>query len=75
MFRQIPVGNSSATLVNHPIRYNGAVPPLRHMPMHAGEDTETILAEIGYHGPDIDKLIAAGAVSTAKAPSENGETV
>ena len=67
MFRDVPVPGGTATLVNHPNRYDGEVPPLRRLALAIGEDTREVLGELGYPPAEIDDLVARGAVA---APSK-----
>lgn len=45
----------------HPVRYDGAAPPVRQLPPRLGEHTREVLAEAGYSGDEIERLIADGA--------------
>ncbi|MCX8997028.1 CoA transferase [Rhizobiaceae bacterium BDR2-2] len=67
IFSTIPVRGGEATIVNHPLKYDGAVPDLRRMPPEIGEHGEEILASLGFDQSEIDALVEAGAV--APAPS------
>ncbi len=49
-------------VLSHPVRYDGAPPPLRRVPPEPGEHTEEILAELGYDEEAIEKFKAEGAV-------------
>lgn len=49
-------------VLSHPVRYDGASPPLRGVPPELGEHTEEILAELGYDEGSIEKFKAEGAV-------------
>ncbi len=66
VFRDVPVPGGTATLVNHPNRYDGEVPPLRRLALAIGADTREVLGEIGYAPAEIDDLVARGAIVTAK---------
>ena len=57
VFREVPVGDQAATLVNHPLRYDGEVPELRHLAIEIGEDGRDILAELGYSPGETETLI------------------
>ena len=57
VFREVPVGDASATLVNHPLRYDGEVPGLRHLALEVGEDGRDILADLGYSPGETEALI------------------
>jgi crotonobetainyl-CoA:carnitine CoA-transferase CaiB-like acyl-CoA transferase len=63
VFREVPVPGGTATLVNHPNRYDGEVPPLRRLALAIGEDTREVLSEIGYAPAEIDDLVARGAIA------------
>lgn len=65
IFREVHLDGETAVLVNHPIRYDGEPPEYRCMPLRAGQDTRTILAEVGYTAPEIESMVAAGAVGVA----------
>lgn len=71
VFREVAVPGGTATLVNHPNRYDGQVPPLRRLAIEIGEDTREVLGELGYARGEIDDLIASGAIT---APPEEGTT-
>jgi crotonobetainyl-CoA:carnitine CoA-transferase CaiB-like acyl-CoA transferase len=71
VFREVPVKRGRAILVNHPNRYDGEVPPLRHLALEIGADTRAVLAEIGYGAAEIEALLGSGAVAEpAEATSE-----
>ena len=63
VFRKVPVDGGTATLVNHPLRYDGEVPRLRHLALRAGEDTEEVLGEIGLSKEQVRELADAGVVN------------
>ncbi|MCC6867338.1 MAG: CoA transferase [Burkholderiales bacterium] len=67
VFRRVPVRDAAATLVNHPVRYDGGVPPLRHLAVDPGEDTRGVLREAGYADAEIERLVASRAVVAAGA--------
>lgn len=48
--------------LNHPVRYDGAAPPLRRTPPSVGENTDEILHELGYTSEDIAALRTAGVI-------------
>jgi crotonobetainyl-CoA:carnitine CoA-transferase CaiB-like acyl-CoA transferase len=50
------------TLVTHPIRFNGAAPPIRSAPQQLGAQTALILQEIGYSSTEINELESRGIV-------------
>ncbi|RRH69004.1 CaiB/BaiF CoA transferase family protein [Falsigemmobacter faecalis] len=51
------------TMIAHPIRYDGEAVPLRLPPQPLGAQSREILAEAGLSNPEIDALIARGAVA------------
>lgn len=53
VFREVPIGRSKATLVNHPLRYDGKVPELRHLATRCGQDGREILLELGYSEKEV----------------------
>jgi crotonobetainyl-CoA:carnitine CoA-transferase CaiB-like acyl-CoA transferase len=63
MFREVSVPGGTATLVSHPNRYDGEVPPLRRLALAIGEDTREVLGELGYAPAEIDDLVARGAIA------------
>ncbi|MBO9355731.1 CoA transferase [Bordetella petrii] len=73
VFQEIDVKGTPATVINHPLRYDGAVPPIRRFAYDLGQDTRAILADLGYGPEALDALLASGAVlaaDSAKAPDE-----
>jgi crotonobetainyl-CoA:carnitine CoA-transferase CaiB-like acyl-CoA transferase len=73
MFREVPVPGGTATLVSHPNRYDGEVPPLRRLAIAIGEDTREVLGELAYTPAEIDDLAARGAIAAparAAGPKE-----
>lgn len=56
---------ASVTLVGHPVRYDGAAPPVRLAPQRLGAQTRDVLAEIGLSDPQIDDLAARAIVGCA----------
>ncbi len=67
VFRKVLVGNREVILVNHPIRYDGDVPPLRHIALRPGQDSRQILEELGYGSEDIEQLLQSRSVASADA--------
>lgn len=53
-------------LLAHPVRYDGAAPPLVRQPPRQGEHTREVLAELGYAPEEIDTLVEAGAALTGR---------
>jgi crotonobetainyl-CoA:carnitine CoA-transferase CaiB-like acyl-CoA transferase len=71
VFREVPVKRGRAILVNHPNRYDGEVPPLRHLAIEIGADSRAVLGELGYAAGEIEALLASGAIqapATEAAP-------
>ena len=60
VFREVPVTRGPATLVNHPNRYDGEVPPLRQLALAIGDDTREVLDELGYGRAEIDDAAGLG---------------
>lgn len=46
-FAELDVLGRDATIITHPLRYDGVVPPVRRMPLSAGADTAEVLTELG----------------------------
>ncbi|MBW3098430.1 CaiB/BaiF CoA transferase family protein [Pseudohoeflea coraliihabitans] len=61
-FEDISVNGEPATLVTHPVRYDGKTPKLRSMPATLGADTRAVLAEAGWNDEEVDALLAAGVI-------------
>ena len=65
-FSDVPVGDGrTATLVNHPLRYDGKLPEYRRMPFTAGEHSREILTELGYGRAEIESFVAGEVVVAA----------
>jgi crotonobetainyl-CoA:carnitine CoA-transferase CaiB-like acyl-CoA transferase len=62
MFREIDVKGARAVLVNHPNRYDGAVPALRHLALEVGQDTADLMRELGFDDDAIAELDSSGVV-------------
>ena len=54
---------SAMTMLSHPIRYDGALPPVRLTPQPLGGQTRDILTETGFGDDQIEALLASGAVA------------
>jgi crotonobetainyl-CoA:carnitine CoA-transferase CaiB-like acyl-CoA transferase len=63
IFQEVDIKGAKATLVNHPIRYDGRVPQVRHLALQIGQDTREILGELGYGSTAIDELASSGVIS------------
>lgn len=66
VFREISVRGRTVHLVNHPNRYDGAVPELRVLALEIGEHTHEILDELGYRPEDVARLLASRAVAASQ---------
>jgi crotonobetainyl-CoA:carnitine CoA-transferase CaiB-like acyl-CoA transferase len=62
VFQKVVIGRKHATIVAHPLRYDGATPALRRIPIAVGQDTSIVLAEIGYTPEQVSALIDEGVV-------------
>lgn len=49
-------------LVNHPLRYDGAIPPVCRPPPALGQLSLEILRELGYSQNKVQEMAAGGAV-------------
>lgn len=63
-FREIEVNGETAVLVNHPIRYDGEVPPLHTLSVNIGQHTEEVLGRLGYSAETVAAMARKGAVAT-----------
>lgn len=66
-FGEVAVNGERATLVNHPIHYDGAPPPLRGLATEAGCDTRDVLAEAGLSEGEIAGLLRDRVVFAPEA--------
>ncbi len=62
VFSDFEVNGETARLVNHPNRYDGAVPKTHHFALQQGADTRAVLAEAGYGNGEIEALLNDGVV-------------
>lgn len=72
VFETSVVKESVATLVKHPIAYNGTRPGMRFVALSCGEHTEQVLQELGYSTEDISslsqqKVVALGATQIVQS--------
>ncbi|WP_149297073.1 CaiB/BaiF CoA transferase family protein [Aureimonas fodinaquatilis] len=63
-FQTMPVNDAQATLVSHPVSYNGEVPGIRTMALSAGADTRSVLENAGFDGSEVADLIRNNVVFT-----------
>ncbi|MBX3598071.1 MAG: CoA transferase [Rhizobiaceae bacterium] len=54
--QEVSINGAAATLVAHPVRYDGKVPGLRHMSSRPGSDTSHTLSEAGWSEDSINDL-------------------
>ncbi|MBN9408051.1 MAG: CoA transferase [Burkholderiales bacterium] len=55
------------TLLGHPLRFDGAAPPVRLVPQKLGAQTRDVLLEIGYDPAQIDTLLQSRVVAAPAA--------
>jgi crotonobetainyl-CoA:carnitine CoA-transferase CaiB-like acyl-CoA transferase len=58
IFREVKVNGETATLVNHPLRYNGEIPELHTLSTAIGSHTAEILREMGLSDAEVARLFA-----------------
>jgi crotonobetainyl-CoA:carnitine CoA-transferase CaiB-like acyl-CoA transferase len=68
-FIDVPVNGETATLVNHPIRYDGESATVRVLATELGQHTREIMEGLGYEPATIDQLAADGVVVAAQGES------
>jgi crotonobetainyl-CoA:carnitine CoA-transferase CaiB-like acyl-CoA transferase len=68
---EVPVGEGPATLVNHPIRYDGRGAEVRVLATRIGEHSREVLRELGYGERDIERHVAEKVIV---APGEGEGT-
>lgn len=61
-FADCRIDGRPVTLVAHPLRYDGACPPVRSLPLTPGGDGPSILAENGFSEAEIDRLTEDGVI-------------
>jgi crotonobetainyl-CoA:carnitine CoA-transferase CaiB-like acyl-CoA transferase len=67
VFRTVDINGEEVVLVNHPIRYDGAVPPLKRLALRPGQDTAEIMGELGYSAAAIEELTESKSVRVDQA--------
>lgn len=63
VFETVDIKGGQATLINHPLRYDGEPPAVRHLAIDIGHDTREILNELGFDEASIQSLADSGVVS------------
>lgn len=63
VFHSVDIGDQTATVVNHPLRYDGELRPTHRFPFHAGQDTTEVLDELGFSTNQIEGFYASGIVA------------
>lgn len=61
-FQQVPVNGAMATLVSHPVSYDGTVPGVRTLALSAGADTRRVLEQAGFDANEMNDLLRNGVV-------------
>ena len=77
VFDTVDVNGREATLISHPLRYDGQCPGVRSMPLYPGADSRQILDELGVPPDRQEHLIEQGVVGigpTAPAPPQAATT-
>ncbi|MFF5234578.1 CaiB/BaiF CoA transferase family protein [Dactylosporangium sp. NPDC000521] len=62
LLMELPAGAARATVLAHPVRYDGELPALRAAPPELGEHTRDMLCEVGFSAADVDAFAASGVV-------------
>lgn len=65
VFERVDVNGAVATVVNHPLRYDGKTPGIRRFAFELGEDTIEILKELGYGRAEIQAMLRSKAIIAA----------
>jgi crotonobetainyl-CoA:carnitine CoA-transferase CaiB-like acyl-CoA transferase len=63
-FQDFDLNGTPVKLVAHPLRYDGATPQIRMMPVRPGCDSRAILGESGFTTAEIDQLVDERVVAT-----------
>jgi crotonobetainyl-CoA:carnitine CoA-transferase CaiB-like acyl-CoA transferase len=72
VFEAVQVREGKATMVNHPLRYDGGKPRLRFKPPEIGQHSEEILISHGFSDDEIEMFYSEGVV--VGGPARPGET-
>lgn len=62
VLREVPIKQSKATLINHPLRYDEKVPELKHIALRCGQDGRDILNELGFTEDQIEEYFSKGVL-------------
>lgn len=62
VFDEIEVNGKTATLITHPLRYDGQAPVLERMPLYPGTDSAEVMTELGLSPERQAELITNGSV-------------
>ncbi|GAA1384512.1 CoA transferase [Pseudonocardia kongjuensis] len=62
LFTEVDAGPERATVLRHPVRYDGELPAVRRSPAGLGEHSVEVLAEAGLDPAVIAGFVASGAV-------------
>lgn len=66
-FQEFTVNGETATVLSHPVRYDGHAPAMRRMPVELGADTREVLAEAGWSTGDIEALVRDGVINPGQS--------
>ncbi|HWK68118.1 MAG TPA: CoA transferase [Rhizobiaceae bacterium] len=64
--QEVRVGSSKATVLAHPVRYDGTIPEYRHLARTIGCDTQDVLSRAGLSTEAIATLARQGVVKLAQ---------
>jgi len=71
VFDTVDVNGRAATVISHPLRYDGQRPGVRTMPLYPGADSVAIMDELGIPRARQEQLIEQRAVG-ARRPARTG---
>lgn len=72
---EIELDNGKARVINHPLRYDGAVPKPRSAPPRLGADTRAILEQAGYARDEVNRMIEDAIVVADSTGRERASAV
>jgi crotonobetainyl-CoA:carnitine CoA-transferase CaiB-like acyl-CoA transferase len=70
ILEKVSINGEAATLVKHPNRYDGTVPPIRVLATEVGQHSRNILLELGYNADEAERLLASGGVLEAAVSAD-----